>query len=156
MYRVKTVSIVSSLVLLSASAVALAQPVADCPSLRANSGLQWDRQVQNDFILCKAVTEDGRQVLNLMLTSRDPDLPLSRNLRQEKGSFAGESLYWFTPDMGGRALPGLESRRITVVKLGRNRYAQIWIEAADRAELATLQSMTQGMTLNPGALAGSN
>ncbi|MCW4453405.1 hypothetical protein OK348_01125 [Flavobacterium sp. MXW15] len=152
----KTASIVSSLFLLCASAPALAQATADCPSLPGSAGLQWERQVQNDFILCKASTEDGRHVLNMMLTSRDPALPLNRSLRQEKGSFAGESLYWYTPDMGGRDLPGLEARRITVVKLAKNRYAQIWIDAGDTRELSSLQSLTQGMNLNPTALAGGN
>ena len=77
-----------------------------------------------------------------MLTERDPSLALNRSLRAEKGSFSGEELYWYKLDMGGRDMPGLETRRITEVKLGRNRYAQIWIDAGDVAELASLQQLT--------------
>lgn len=152
----KTVTTVSGLLLSLASLPALAQPALDCPSLPAHASLQWERNAQNDFVLCKAATEDGRHVLNMMLTSRDPGLALSRSLRQEKGSFAGESFYWYTPDLGGREMPGLEARRITVVKLAKDRYAQIWIDAADTRELASLQSVTGSMSLNTTALAGGN
>ncbi len=146
----KSVRIVSCALLLSTAATVSAQQAPQCPSLPSGSGLHWEAQAQNDFVLCKAATEDGRTVLNVMLTLRDPALALSRALRAEKGSFGGEALYWYHPDMGGRALPGLESRRITTVKLGKDRYAQIWIDAADTGELATLQELTG--TLRPGSV----
>src|SRR2546425_807451 len=60
-----------------------------------------------------------------MLSTRDPNLPLNRSLRQEKGSFGGESLYWYQPDLGGQQPPGYAERRISVVKLDKGRYAQI-------------------------------
>lgn len=152
--EVKTVRTVSAALLFAACATASAQQVEQCPSLPAGSGLHWEQQAQNDFIVCKATTEDGRTVLNMMLTPRDPDMALSRALRAEKGTFGGEALHWYKLDMGGRDLPGLESRRITVVKLDKKRYAQIWIEAADNNELTSLQSLTQGLNLNSSALAG--
>ncbi|WP_305804434.1 hypothetical protein [Stenotrophomonas sp. YIM B06876] len=152
----KTASVFSGLLLALASPAALAEPAAGCPSLPANANLHWEAQVQSDFIVCKATTDDGRAVLNMMLGSRNPDLPLNRPLRAEKGGFAGEPLYWYRLDMGGRDLPGLESRRITVVKLDKKRYAQIWIDAADSSELGLMQGLTQSMHLNPSALAGSN
>jgi len=138
--------------LLSAAAVS-AQSSNVCPSLPADSGLQWQEQAQADFVLCKASTGDGREVLSLMLTARDPNLPLSRPLRQEKGLFAGESLYWYQPDLGGQQPPGYETRRITVVKFDKNRYAQIALYAGDAKELGALQSLTQGMNLTPAAVA---
>ena len=141
---VKSVRVLACSLLLAGSASA--QQAGSCPQLPAGSGLQWEPQAQSDFVLCKAVTEDSRTVLNVMLTPRDPDLALSRNLRAEKGSFSGESLYWYHLDMGGRDLPGLESRRITTVKLGKRRFAQIWIDAGDVNELATLQQLTGNLT----------
>lgn len=153
---VKTVCIFSAVLALGVSANVFAQQAVQCPSLPANSGLHWDQQTQSDFIVCKATTEDGRTVLNMMLSGRDPDLALNRPLRAEKGEFGGESMYWYKLDMGGRDVPGLESRRISVVKLDKNRYAQIWIDAADTTELGTLQNLTQTLNLNPSALAGSN
>ncbi|MCD9087677.1 hypothetical protein [Stenotrophomonas sp. SY1] len=152
----KTVRTVSAALLLAACSQVSAQTAEQCPSLPAASGLHWEQQAQNDFIVCKATTGDGRAVLNLMLTSRDPDLLLNRALRAEKGAFAGESLHWYKLDMGGRELPGLESRRITSVKLDKNRFAQIWIDAGDVGELGTLQNLTQTLNLNPSALAGGD
>ncbi|MGB3394613.1 MAG: hypothetical protein WA956_03045 [Stenotrophomonas sp.] len=149
---VKPVRILACSLLLASSAQA--QQTGQCPQLPPGSGLQWEPQAQSDFVLCKAATEDGRTVLNVMLTARDPDLSLSRNLRAEKGSFSGESLYWYHPDMGGRDLPGLESRRITTVKLAKNRYAQIWIDAASTSELATLQRLTDNLSDGAAAYAG--
>ena len=141
------------LILLSTATAASAQAPNECPSLPASSGLQWQQQAQADFILCKASTSDGREVLSLMLSTRDPALPLSRPLRQEKGGFAGESLYWYQPDLGGQKPPGYDTRRITVVKYDKNRYAQIALYAGDAQELGTLQTLTQGMNLNPTAVA---
>lgn len=149
---VKSVRILACSLLLAGSANA--QQAGQCPQLPPGSGLQWEPQAQSDFVLCKAATEDGRTVLNLMLTARDPDLVLSRNLRAEKGSFSGESFYWYHPDMGGRDLPGLESRRIATVKLAKNRYAQIWIDAANISELATLQQLTGNLSDSAMNLAG--
>ncbi len=154
--EVKTVRTVSALLLLAAGGTAWAQQAAQCPALPAGSNLHWEQQTQASFIVCKATTDDGRAVLNLMLTERDPNLMLSRALRAEKGAFAGEQLHWYKLDMGGREVPGLESRRITTVKLDRNRYAQIWIDAADVGELGNLQSLTQTLNLNPSALAGGD
>ncbi|WP_313401847.1 hypothetical protein [Stenotrophomonas sp.] len=151
----KTVRIVSAAMLLALSSTALAQQAEQCPTLPADSGLHWDQQTQSDFIVCKASTSDGRTVLNMMLTARDPDMAFNRSLRAEKGSFGGESMHWYKLDMGGRDLPGLESRRITVVKLDKNRFAQIWIDAADTAELGNLQNLTQTLSLNSSALAGA-
>lgn len=150
----KHVRIVACALLLAGSAGASAQQAGQCPPLPSSSRLHWEEQAQNDFIVCKATTEDGRTVLNVMLTARDPALTLSRSLRAEKGSFAGEDLYWYKPDMGGRDLPGLEARRITTVKLAKNRYAQIWIDAGDVNELAALQQMTSNLNDTTANLAG--
>lgn len=138
----KHARIVACALLLAGSAAVSAQQAGQCPLLPSGSGLQWQKQAQSDFIVCKATTGDGRTVLNVMLTGRDPGLSLVRALRAEKGRFAGEELYWYRLDMGGRDMPGLETRRITAVKLDRNRYAQIWIDAGDAAELASLQQLT--------------
>lgn len=135
------------------AATASAQSPTECPSLPASSGLQWQQQAQAEFLLCKASTNDGREVLSLMLSTRNPDVPLTRPLRQEKGLFAGESLYWYQPDLGGQQPPGYENRRITVVKFDKNRYAQIALYAGDAQELGSLQSLTQGMNLTPTAVA---
>jgi hypothetical protein len=142
---VKTASVVTGLLLLVASPLVQAQQALDCPALPGNSRLHWEKQSQPDFIVCKGTGEDGRAVLNLMLSGRDPNLKLIRSLRAEKGQFGGESLFWYRLDLGGHDVPGLESRRITVVRFDKKNYAQIWIDAADASELNALQALTQSL-----------
>lgn len=131
--------------LLFVAAHAAAQAPVECPSLPASSGLQWQQQAQSDFLVCRAATGDGREVLSLMLSQRDPNIPLSRSLRQEKGSFGGESMYWYQPDLGGQQPPGYAERRISVVKLDKGRYAQISLYPDSAQELGSLQQLAQGM-----------
>jgi len=139
--------------LLFAAAQAAAQAPVECPSLPASSGLQWQEQAQADFVVCRAATADGREVLSLMLSQRDPGIPLSRSLRQEKGSFGGESMYWYQPDLGGQQPPGYAERRISVIKLDKGRYAQIALYPGSSQELGSLQQLAQGMSLTPSAVA---
>ncbi len=139
--------------LLFVAAQAAAQAPVECPSLPASSGLQWQEQAQADFVVCRAATADGREVLSLMLSQRDPGIPLSRSLRQEKGSFGGESMYWYQPDLGGQQPPGYAERRITVIKLDKGRYAQIALYPGSTQELGNLQQLAQGMSLTPSAVA---
>lgn len=127
---------------------ALAQQSFQCPALPATSDLQWEQRIDREFIACKAVTQDGRQVLNVMLTSKNPDISLSRPLRAEEGGFSGKELYWYRPDLAGRSLPDIESRRITVVKLGKDHYAQVWINAGSQEELSSLQSLARQLDVN--------
>ena len=88
--------------LLLASTSAWSQAAPPCPTLPASAGLQWEQRVDTTFIACKAVTADGRQVLNVMLTSRDPKIRLERRLREEESTFSGEEIFWYRPDLAGQ------------------------------------------------------
>ncbi|ARQ90938.1 hypothetical protein [Stenotrophomonas maltophilia] len=149
----KFAPVVLSSLLFAVAQAAAAQAPTECPSLPASSGLQWQQLVQTDFLICRASTGDGREVLSLMLSARDPSIPLNRSLRQEKGSFGGESLYWYQPDLGGQQPPGYAERRISVVKLDKGRYAQISLYPDSAQELGSLQQLAQGMSLTPSAVA---
>uniref|UniRef100_UPI000368759D hypothetical protein n=1 Tax=Xanthomonas arboricola TaxID=56448 RepID=UPI000368759D len=85
--------------------------------------------------------------------TRDPAMTLARDRRAEKGQIQQEDFYWYKLDLGGRELPGMESRRVTVVELGKKRYAQLWIDGANSEELASMQSLVQNMDLQPASLA---
>ncbi|HEY1034371.1 MAG TPA: hypothetical protein VGE09_05245 [Pseudoxanthomonas sp.] len=127
-----------------ASAAAWSQEAPPCPTLPANAGLQWEQRVDANFIACKAVANDGRQVLNVMLTSRDPKIRLERRLREEESTFSGEEIFWYRPDLAGQETsPAMASRRITVVEFDDDRYAQVWINADSVEELGTLISLAQ-------------
>ncbi|AAW74711.1 conserved hypothetical protein [Xanthomonas oryzae pv. oryzae KACC 10331] len=147
----KSASCLVGLSLLLATATAHASPV--CPPLPPASGLQWNELAGADYLVCKAMTADGRQVVGVMLTTRDPDMALARDRRAEKGQIRQEEFYWYKLDLGGNKVPGMESRRVTVVELGKKRYAQLWIDGASAEELASMQSMVQNMDLQPASLA---
>lgn len=138
----------TALCLLFLSAPAWAQAAPPCPTLPASAGLQWEQRVDSSFIACKAVTADGRQVLNVMLTSRNPKIRLDRRLREEASTFSGEDIYWYRLDLGGQDVPGMASRRITVVELDGNRYAQVWINADSAEELGAMISLAQQLDVS--------
>ncbi|MGH8063427.1 MAG: hypothetical protein ACREO7_15595, partial [Pseudoxanthomonas sp.] len=121
----KTLCLLAALLSLPGTVLAQ-QATSRCPSLPSDSGLQWDERAGTGFLACKAHSDDGRQSLNVMLTSRDPDIHLSRSQRAESGTFSGESLHWYLPELAGRDPADVASRRITVIKLGKDQYAQVW------------------------------
>ncbi|MCC4586757.1 hypothetical protein LL962_06475 [Xanthomonas sp. NCPPB 1067] len=149
----KPASFLVGLSLLLAAATANAQTSPVCPPLPPASGLQWNELAGADYLVCKAVNAEGRQLVGIMLTTRDPAMALARDRRAEKGQIQQEDFYWYKLDLGGREIPGMESRRVTVVELGKKRYAQLWIDGANNDELASMQSLVQAMDLQPASLA---
>ncbi|MCD0247444.1 hypothetical protein JWH11_11900 [Xanthomonas melonis] len=149
----KPASCLVGLSLLLAAATANAQTSPVCPPLPPASGLQWNELAGADYLVCKAVNAEGRQLVGIMLTTRDPAMALARDRRAEKGQIQQEDFYWYKLDLGGREVPGMESRRVTVVELGKKRYAQLWIDGANNDELASMQSLVQAMDLQPASLA---
>ncbi|MFO3703694.1 hypothetical protein ACI6Q5_01620 [Xanthomonas codiaei] len=149
----KSAFCVVGLSLLLATATSHAQTAPVCPPLPPASGLQWNELAGADYLVCKAVNAEGRQVVGVMLTTRDPAMVLARDRRAEKGQIQQEDFYWYKLDLGGREIPGMESRRVTVVELGKKRYAQLWIDGANSEELTSMQSLVQTMNLQPASLA---
>ena len=135
------------------TAPAFAQPALTCPALPTSAGLHWEQQTHDAFVVCKGIGEDGRAVLNIMLSPRDPDLVLVRSFRAEPGSYAGEDLHWYKID-NGNARQGEELRRITVVKVDKRQYAQIWINANDANELTRMQALTATLGTDATLTAG--
>lgn len=132
--------------LLPVSGNVLAQSPFDCPVLPPDSGLQWQKLGGEGYLFCKALTADGTQVMGIMLSQRDPKLSLPRNNREEQGKINDESFYWYVPDLAGREGPG-SSRRIATIEVGKKRYAQITIDAADATQMRNLQSLAERMDM---------
>jgi hypothetical protein len=146
----KTLYLLAALLCLPGTALAQQATTSHCPALPPGAGLQWDEQANTGFLACKARSDDGRHSLNLMLTTRDPDIRLTRSQRAESGTFSGEELHWYVPEIAGRDEAFAASRRITVVKLGKDRYAQVWIDAESPEELSRLQSMASQLDVTAG------
>lgn len=145
----KTIHLVAILLALPVNLMAQ-ESASRCPTLPSTSNLHWEERASTGFLACKARSDDGRQSINVMLTSRDPDMRLSRSQRAESGQFNGESLHWYVPEMAGRDEAFVASRRITVVKLGKDQYAQIWIDAESPEQLEKLQSMASQLDVSAG------
>lgn len=124
-----------------------------CPPLPAGSGLQWQQQQRDSYLLCRATDADGEAVLNIMYTEREPDIPTPRSLREEKGTFAGSELYWYRQQIAGSDPASEALRRITVTELGKRQHAQLWINARDPAQLQQLIQLTGQLPASTG-LAG--
>lgn len=129
--------------LAAAWALPAAAQQATCPTLPAGSHLHWQQQAGNGFTVCRAL--DGeRQVLGVMLTSQ-PTVNLRRRYREEQGTIGLHEVHWYQPEIV--ASTG-ERKRVTVVELGKNRYAQVWVDAASDDELQQLLSLARGIALN--------
>ena len=134
--------------LLGLLAIAWATPQASaqdatCPALPAGSNLHWQQQAGNGFTVCRAL--DGeRQVIGVMLTS-SPTVNLQRRNREEEGSIGAYEVHWYQPEI---AVSTGERKRVTIVELGDDRYAQVWVDAANDAELRQLLSLAEGIALD--------
>lgn len=112
-----------------------------CPGLPMGSKLQWDQKTGDGFTLCRAM--DGEhQVLSLMLTDA-PVAKLPRRNREEEGRIGIHEVHWYLPELA----QGAERKRITVIELDENRYAQVWVDARNDAELQQLLVLAEGIAL---------
>ena len=128
-----------TLFLLTAAMSAQAQPAGSdhCPDLPGGSTLHWQQQQRDGYLLCRAEDEHGNPAFNLMLTDDEPKLRLARSLRAERAQFAGQDIHWYRMDLANDAAEQAQYRRITVSRLGKDQYAQLWFNANDQAELET-------------------
>ncbi|HET6395345.1 MAG TPA: hypothetical protein VFF91_00720 [Pseudoxanthomonas sp.] len=115
-----------------------------CPDLPPGAGLHWEQQAGAGFRVCRAVDAGGRQVFGVMLT-REPTVQLQRRNREEEAVIAGREVHWYRPDIAVDT--GLE-KRITVVELEEDRYAQIWVDAPDATQLRQAMALAEGIALN--------
>ncbi|RXR05251.1 hypothetical protein [Pseudoxanthomonas composti] len=133
--------------LLAGCAPALAAddaPPLACPALPASAGLHWETRDQGAFLLCRAMDAGDQQAFGIMLTRDKPDIRLDKRLRAEAGAVNGQGMYWYYPNAGGNAL---KNRRIAVVEVGEDRYAQIWIDAPDEPRMQSLQNVVRELSL---------
>jgi hypothetical protein len=129
--------------LAAATASDAAAQATACPPLPAGSDLRWEQQTGDGFTVCRAM-EGERQVLGLMLTA-EPTVNLRRRNREEEGMIGRYEVHWYQPEI---AVQTGERKRVTIVELGEDRYAQVWVDAASDDELRGLLTLAQGIALN--------
>lgn len=116
-------SVLAGACALGMAAAANAQPAPSCPQLPADSGLSWEQRGNEAFLICSAVDGSGAEVFGLSL-SADSAFQPRRGNREERGVVAGQDIRWYRAEVA--AQPELLVRE-TLVELGRDRVAHIWV-----------------------------
>ena len=114
-----------------------------CPPLPADSSLQWQRQVGDDFTVCRGL-QDGTPVLGLMFTPK-PTISPRRGNRREQGRIGAHEVYWHQPEIADGSGT---YKRVTVIELGHKRHVQAWIDADSQEQLQQLLQSVQGIALD--------
>lgn len=114
-----------------------------CPPLPQNTELAWEESGGSDFKVCRAIDAEGTQLLGVMF-STEPKLNPRRRNRVEEGRVGNHEVHWYRPEI---AQPGAAEKRITVIELGKNRYAQIWLDANDPDQLRRAMDLARKLPL---------
>jgi hypothetical protein len=105
-----------------------------CPSLPADSALEWVRQAGPDFIVCYAMEAGGKQQAFGIYLGNFPSFDPSKSTVVMPGSVAGRDVVWFRgPDNGKK----LSLQTVTSGSVHRP-YAtkvHVWTSAEDEPTL---------------------
>lgn len=144
--RLLAVSLVAAL-----SLPALAQDASDtCPQLPTDgSDLIWADMQAGGLLLCRAIDLDGQEAFAVTV-SRDSPFKPQRGLREEQGRFAGAPVWWYRSEIAGR--PD-ELVRETLLEVGRNRVAHVYIRTRDAAQLERYRHVVEGLRFDDAGLA---
>lgn len=136
---------------LATAPLAHAQDAASpCPALpTAAADLVWTDMQAGTLHLCRAIDAQGREAFAVTI-SRDSPFKPQRVLREESGSFGGETLWWYRSEIAGR--PD-ELVRETLLEIDRNRVAHVVIRTRDAAELKQYQNVVENLRFGDPGLA---
>ena len=140
----------SAVVLFLVAGGAQAQSANPCPQLPADSGLAWVHQAGPDFDFCKAMRADSTQAFGVFIGEDSPFEPKGNN-RAEAGTIEGQRIYWYRGEVAGD--PNVQVRE-TLVKLGEDRVAHIWMKARNPQELAREMALAQELRFSDNRVSG--
>ncbi|MDH5824119.1 hypothetical protein QFW77_14150 [Luteimonas sp. RD2P54] len=126
---------------LAAVAPAWAQTIDACPRLPGDSTLTWTERSSDSFVICRAVTEDGREVFGLYLAGDSPFQPRRAN-REEAGVINGQDIRWYRSEVAGD--PDKLVRE-TLLELDRDRVVHIWLHADSEDEMRQSMGMVEAL-----------
>lgn len=120
--------------LLLATPAATAAGVDSCPTLPADSGLQWTYQDGPDFGVCYASPVGTDESVFGIYLGNFPSFHPERSMRVGKGKVAGRSVEWYRQEESAERSP---FARQTLVTLDRKRgnVAHVWVMANNQEEL---------------------
>jgi len=109
-----------------------AQSASSCPTLPANSGLEWQVLDGPDFIFCKALrVSDGAEYFAVTLSKKSPFDP-KRGNRVASTVIDGHEVYWYKSELA--TAPGAQVRE-TLVKVDDDHVAHISVRAPSDQQL---------------------
>jgi hypothetical protein len=137
----------SAVILLSAlAATAYSAEPWRCPSLPADSGLEWVRHDGPDFIVCYAMEAGGKEQAFGIYLGNHPNFDPSKSTVVMDGSVAGRNVVWYRGHDNGDKKLSLQT-----VTYGGDLYgtqAHVWTGADDepvlRRRLEILQHLNFG------------
>jgi hypothetical protein len=144
MPRIRTALVFAAFaVLFSSSAFAQSATIGNgCPMLPVDgSGLHWTTLRTKSVLLCRALRDDGREAFALTITKK-VGFKLESESREEKGQIQGHNVWWHRSEIAGR--PN-EVVRETLVKLGSDQIAHIYIRSENATEVAQYQQLVQSL-----------
>jgi len=135
-------TILMATLLLLAAGGAQAQAGADCPTLPADAGVEWEKLDGADYTFCKAIrASDGEQVLAVMIATEAPFRP-RRGDRTRETVIDGHEAWWYRGQLSGNA--GTEVRE-TLLELDRKLVAHISLRAGSEEQLAQAMTLAESL-----------
>ena len=138
--------------LLSAFAVHAQDVQGGCPELPADTGLTWEYQGMGDADFCRALREDGSEAFGMYI-SKDPAFEPKRSNKAEEGRIDGQAVVWYRSELAGK--PDVIARE-TLLEVGKNRVAHIWVQAQDEQQLQQSYQQASDLRFNPQRQLSSN
>ena len=148
--NILTSGLASAVGLMLFAGVAHAQATGPCPQLPPDSGLTWTHQAAPDFDFCKAMRADGTQAFGVFIGEESPFEPKGNN-RAEAGTVDGQRIYWYRGQLAGD--PAVLVRE-TLLELGGDRVAHIWMKARNPQELAREMALAQRLRFSDSRISG--
>ncbi|AWV07770.1 hypothetical protein [Marilutibacter maris] len=116
-----------------------------CPELPADTGLTWEYQGMGDADFCRAMRDDGSEAFGMYI-SKDPAFEPKRSNRAEDGRIDGHQVVWYRSELAGK--PDVIARE-TLLEVGKNRVAHIWVQAQDEQQLQESYQQTSTLRFDP-------
>ncbi|MCF7221084.1 hypothetical protein [Marilutibacter chinensis] len=138
---------------LFSTAAAHAQDVqGGCPELPAETGLTWEYRGMDGADFCRALREDGSEAFGMYI-SKDPAFEPKRSNKAEDGRIDGQAVVWYRSELAGK--PDVIARE-TLLEVGKNRTAHIWVQAQDEQQLQESYRQAADLRFNPQRQLSSN
>ena len=135
------------------AAAATESPAATtpCPQLPATAGVSWQDISGPGFLFCKALRDsDGAQVLGVTFNA-EPNFRPDSTLKVGDAKMDGHDISWYRARVAGVADTHV---RETLLQLGDNLYAHVWLRADDVDAMNAAMQLAEQLRFGNGPTLG--